>query len=381
MKTSHGVRRQSGQMLVLFALALVVIVAGVGMVIDVGYAWSEQRHDQNASDAAARAGAVVLAREAAEGSTTTLTSAQWDEAVRNAVSVSATANGATVLSATYTDYLGNALTGSPAVGGGSVPAGAAGVNAATGRTPGTFFVRVVGINQWNIATEATAVSGPSTGCLETTDRCVFMPVTFPVTVFACTNNGKTQPIDPPQSWAFGVELTLPLCGGNPGSVGWIDWTPPNGGVAEEVGFVQNPPNISIDLPSWHYITQTGGISSSQLEDAINAYAGQIIWVPMFDSTCNAKPTDPQLSGCLAVNVGVAGVNQWYHISKLLAFRLDSPKGAFINGNNSVDCAAAANATQCLRGSFVQGVTEGTVGPPCAGGDCPKGTTFSVQLVR
>jgi len=171
MKTRHGVKRQGGQMLVLFALWLVGIIAGVGLVIDVGNAWSEQRHDQNASDAAARAGAAVLAQKAAKGSTPpTLTSAQWDEAVRNAVSVAATANGAAVLNATYTDYLGAALAGSPAVGAGLVPAGAAVVNVATSRTPGTYFVRVVGITQWNIATEATAVSGPSTGCLETTDR-------------------------------------------------------------------------------------------------------------------------------------------------------------------------------------------------------------------
>lgn len=379
MQTGQTVRRQGGQVLVLFALALVGIIAAVGLVVDVGYAWSEQRHDQNASDAAARAGAFVLARKAAEGSTTTLTSAQWDEEVRNVVSVSATTNGATVLTARYTDYLGNALAGSPAVGGGNVPAGAAGVAATTGRTAGTYFVRVVGINQWNIATQATAVSGPSTGCLETTDRCVFLPVTFPVTVFACDHTGKS--LAGTQTWTFGDELTLPLCGGNPGSVGWIDWTPPNGGVPEIITYVENPPNISIPLPSWHYITQTGGISSSQLEDAINKYAGQVVWVPMFDATCDAEPTNPLKSGCPEANSGGNGVNQWYHISKFLAFKLLSPKGAFINGNNSTACAAAANATQCLRGTFVEAIVQGAVGPPCTDGDCPKGTAFSVQLVR
>ena len=380
MEVRQNAQPQSGQTIVVFALALVALILGVGLIIDVGNAWSEQRRDQNAADAAARAGAAILASKAVQGSTTTLSNAQWDEAVRNAVTVSATANETAVAAAYYTDYLGNILAGSPAVGGGSVPADAAGVSASTRRTPGTYLIRVIGITQWTITTDATAVAGPSPGCFDTADKCVFLPVTVPVTVFACSTNGKTQPIDPPQTWVFGQVITLPLCGGNPGSVGWIDWTPPNGGTNEEISFVQDPPDINIPLPSWQYITQTGGISSMPLEDAINAYAGQIVLIPMFDSTCDATPTDQTTSGCPAANVGGTGVNQWYHIQKFLAFRLDAPKGAFINGNNSAACAAAANATQCLRGSFVEYVTEGPVGPPCVG-DCPKGTIFAVQLVR
>lgn len=383
MKPQPNERRQAGQLLVLFALAVVVLIIGAGLVIDVGYAWAEQRHDQNASDAAARAGAGVLARKAVDaGSATTPTSAQWDEQVRNAVTIEATRNGTTLVDARYTDYQGNLLPGSPVVGAGDVPTGAAGVSVATLRTPGTYLIRVIGINQWKITTAATAVSGPSAGCLETSDRCAFLPVTFPVTVFACTNNGKTAPVNPPQPWVFNQGITLPLCGGNPGSVGWLDWTPPNGGTDEIIGFVQSPPpDISIPLPSWQYITETGGIASSQLEDAINAYAGQIVLLPMFDSTCNVQPTNPEISGCPDENVGGSGVNQWYHVPKFLAFRLASPKGAFINGNNSAECSAAENATQCLKGSFVDFLTEGPVGPPCPGGVCPQGTFFAVQLVK
>ena len=42
--------------------------------------------------------------------------------------------------------------------------------------------------------DATAVAGPSSGCLDTLQGCNLLPVTFPVTVFACTNTGKTLPV-------------------------------------------------------------------------------------------------------------------------------------------------------------------------------------------
>jgi hypothetical protein len=52
--------RQGGQILPLFALALVAIVAMVGLVIDGGSAFGQRRGQQNAADLAALAGAVAL---------------------------------------------------------------------------------------------------------------------------------------------------------------------------------------------------------------------------------------------------------------------------------------------------------------------------------
>ena len=53
-------QRQPGQIMVLFALALVAIVAGVGLVIDGGFAFAQRRGEQNAADLAAFAGANAL---------------------------------------------------------------------------------------------------------------------------------------------------------------------------------------------------------------------------------------------------------------------------------------------------------------------------------
>ncbi|MFL5756692.1 MAG: hypothetical protein ACJ77N_10385, partial [Chloroflexota bacterium] len=169
---------------------------------------------------------------------------------------------------------------------------------------------------------------------------------------------------------------------NPGSVGWIDWTPTAGGTSELATVIRTRPPTNIPLPSWQYITATGDISAQQVEDALNLYAGQIVLFPLFDSTCNQTPTNNQTSGCPAGATGGNGQNQWYHVTQFLAFQLDAPKGAYVNGSNTAACAAA-NANECVKGAFVDLVGEGNAGAPCAppDSDACKGLTYSVQLIR
>ena len=58
-------RQEQGQVLALFAIGLFAIVAMVALVIDGGNAYAHQRISQNGTDAAAQAGAVVLAERLA----------------------------------------------------------------------------------------------------------------------------------------------------------------------------------------------------------------------------------------------------------------------------------------------------------------------------
>lgn len=60
MRNSTRRPRQRGQILVLFVLGLVAMVAGVGLVIDGGFAFAQRRAEQNAADLAAFAGANAL---------------------------------------------------------------------------------------------------------------------------------------------------------------------------------------------------------------------------------------------------------------------------------------------------------------------------------
>ena len=53
-------RSRSGQVLVIVALGMVAFIAMVGLVIDGGNAWGQQRETQNGADSAAKAGAAVI---------------------------------------------------------------------------------------------------------------------------------------------------------------------------------------------------------------------------------------------------------------------------------------------------------------------------------
>lgn len=60
MPRSNSDRDQQGQILVIFILALVAIVAAVGLVIDGGFAFAQRRAEQNAADLGALAGANAM---------------------------------------------------------------------------------------------------------------------------------------------------------------------------------------------------------------------------------------------------------------------------------------------------------------------------------
>ncbi len=386
MKASTSVRtatrHEQGQILIIVGLGMVAIIAMVGLVIDVGLGWAHQRDAQNGSDAAANAGAIVLLKKLAGE-----TRPNWDSDVDLAVQAAADENGISVPRAEYTRWDGtptNAL-----VGGGSVPPGAQGV-AVTGRkTFDTFFAQVIGISQMTANAEATAVAGNVDRPCATTDGCPLLPIALPATMVTCANNGQDSvpAVDAngyPKPWPDSTQVTIPLCGDNPGSVAWIDWTAQSQtagcagtGTAEIICHVLNPPVADIATPSWQSITATGGIPSAALEDALNTYRGQIVLLPLFDSTCNKTPSNPTLDGCKPANVGGNGSDQWYHIPEagFLAFRLDYPKGAYTDGSNGAACDKGNGATACLTGTSVTYVGGGTVGP------VNGGKYWGIQLIH
>jgi hypothetical protein len=390
---------------VIVALAMVLMVAMVGLVVDGGYAWGRQRQTQNASDAASEAGAVVLAQNIAN-----VQPAKTDADVDAAVAAIFASNGTARKAAYYTDVSGNMLTpvgvttvdeaAAALVGGGAIPPGASGVRAIGSQTFDTFLARVIGINTFTATTPATAVAGYLTQICSAEAGCDVIPITFPVTLLSCTNTGQAPEfVQPPSFWQISNEpIVIPLCGNGAGNVGWIDWYPDDtfcgNGAAEVVCEINNPNNPAIDLPSWQYVAQTGNISSSQVENALNTkYAGKIVQVPQFDITCNTKPTGPLITDCPTANVGGQGQNQWYHFPQFAGFQFCGPnitqctdkgftKGAYVNGNNPI-CETqnygVPGTGQCLVGRFVRFISQGTVGP---GTGSSSGTdAIGVQLIH
>lgn len=364
----------AGQAIVLVALALVAIVGGVAVVLEGGNAFAQQRITQNAADAAANAGAVVLA-ERLGGSTRT------DADVLAAVSASATSNDLGVVNATYTDINGASL--GAQVGGGSIPPTAAGVHAGGTRTFGTFFARVLGFNQFNASADATAVTGILDGVCPAEAGCGILPVTFPVLISECAPPHNTTSIGqgpytlvPADQRTSSNMSIVPLCTNDAGSVGWLDLGP--GNLAQEI---VTPTNKAFDLPVWLQ-TQTGNVNS--VEDAINDnYADSVVLIPMFDGTCRVQPAGTALSDCPGGQEGV-GNNSWYHIPKFTGFWLER---AYVQGNNTQACNSAPGSpfvggngsVSCLKGWFVRFVTTGPVSSGNVGSTDPS--AIGVQLIK
>jgi hypothetical protein len=270
----------------------------------------------------------------------------------------------------------------------------AGVRALGSKPFVTYVAGLIGITDLTAGADATAVTGYLQGICEgeASGACTVLPVAVPTTVVFC--NGQNKPINTTTLWPKYVDTVIPLCQNGPGNVGWLDWTPPGGGTSELADAIIPPPySPSIDLPSWQFVTQTGNTNSHQVEDALNYWAGQVIFVPLFDLTCDDDPDDtyvadpisppPPLAptgqyGCLTGDLGGNGQNQWYRIPQFGAFLLDQ---AYVQGNNSGDCTtSSSSATSCLTGQFVDFITTGTVGPGGSGGT-GETSIIGVQLIK
>lgn len=357
---------ESGQVLVIVAGGLLVLIAMVALVIDGGYAWGQQRETQNGADAAAKAGAVViqqyLAGEAVDGGE-----------VGCAVENSADDNGIDLADAVFTDFQGNTTGASiPACGTASaIPAGAQGVKADAEQDFDTFLAGAIGINQMTAHADAIAVVGRQVGVCPAADGCGVLPVTFPRSLDTCdgTNHrdvglNQWELLDPDVDTLDATNLAItPLCTTGPGSVGWIDF-----GCGNLSQMITNPCNTYIPIPAW-LPTKTGNVNS--LETELEAFTGAtvgvaeeadaVVYIPIHDNTCRAKPADGDPT-CEPVDREWSGNgnNLYYHVPYWAGFKLD---GAYTGGNDA-ECdqapgsppAGGNGATGCLKGWFVDIVT-------------------------
>jgi hypothetical protein len=393
MDTSAGPRRlrpgETGQALVLVVLAMVAAIAMTALVVDGGSAFAQQRRAQNWTDAAANAGAVQLMRRmvGVAGS-----DAQWDSRVVTAVNESIAVDGLDAIpTIEYTDVAGDVL--GPA-GGGTIPADAAGVHVVGDRTFSTFFGGVLallpggsGVYTFTATTEATSVTGYSTGA----GGSAVIPVTFPVLFTQCDGNDLV--VD--GNWPVGPAnvTVVPMCSNGPGNVGWIDWTPTAGGASELADAITSPNNPPITTPKWYYVTQTGSISAGPVQTAMDSWIGHDILLPIFyasetdplPGTCNSTPSGDQtgLSDCPTADRGGNGSNQWYYLVTFASFHLQA---AYLNGGDAGACdpgdVNGSNISGCLIGYFTQDVVPAnlTIGPG-GGSQTSNLTPPTIQLIK
>ncbi len=394
MNTSTEARNERGQILVIVAVGLVAIIAMVALVVDGGFAWAKQRDTQNAADASAEAGAVVLMQNLAG-----VAPVKTDADVETAVNQVATENVTTIDVAFYTNIEGTLLTPGGAttadesnaavVGDGVIPSGAAGVLARTEQTFDTFLARIIGFAQFTSREDAVAVTGYLEGVCSAAAGCNLLPITFPVNVFDCNGSNNIVYNSPPEFWANPSAVTVvPLCSNGPGNVGWIDWTPPAGGSSELDAAIRTPSNPALSWPQWFQITETGGVDA--VEDAMRTWDGQRVQIPLFDATCDEPPTGPGVTDCPSGALGGNGPDQWTHIAAMTTFELCGTTipecvaagydhGAYIQGTNGSICNTGNGATDCLVGRFVTVVYTGQV--TAAPGPDPDNQNLGIQLIR
>jgi hypothetical protein len=359
---------ERGQVLVIVGVGLVAMIAVVGLVIDVGHGWGQQRDSQNASDASAEAGATVMAHNLpflAAGEPVPNQNAE----VAAAVNAAAAANNVQIDEAWYTDFDGDRVGGAPLIGpsplapGGNPPADADGVEVTTSKTFATFLARIVGITEMSARTRGTAISG----YVPAFTRNV-LPVTFPITITSCTgtNNVLEDPLG--QQWRPDVDYLIPLCSTGPGNVGWLDWDPPpgpetpgscsGGGTNELECSIETPDAPTITTPDWYYVASTGNQSAAKIEDLLNDWAAgdEVVIIPIFDATCSTKPGGTGAGDCTTGPGN--GNNQYYHLRGWAGFDIE---WVDLNGGPAV-CGSGNGATGCFKGQFKYfgGIPAGTL---------------------
>jgi Flp pilus assembly protein TadG len=156
--------RQRGQMLALFAISLVAIIAMTGLVIDGGMTFTQRRDQQNVADAAAMAGAYAYA-----------TAADSSTAVTQALDTAA-ANG-------YTHGQDGAIVTTSV----SVANGIATVTANVTKPHRNYFSGIVGFGQWDVSVTASAVAGLPNAAMGA------MPILFNKKAFP-NGNGPTNEV-------------------------------------------------------------------------------------------------------------------------------------------------------------------------------------------
>lgn len=371
-------RRQPGQALVIMVLAVGMVLAATAVVLDGGNAMAQQRGTQNAADAAALAGAVVIGQNFTGA-------ARTDANVLSAVQTAFTNNAAVADTSYYVDFDLNQLA---TVGSGAIPATASGVEAHGQRSFNTLMASLIGQPTWTAGATATAVAGSWKGTCDPDGAAICVPVVFSVPIISCDGTNRPLTIggdwtsigDPSQATADN-ESIVPLCNTGPGGVGWVQLPGCPTNLKDEI---YPPCADGFTLPTWLQ-TNPGNSNSAQVQNAINQYDGSIILVPMFDSTCREVPVSGLPGDCTDPG---NGNNLWYHIPQVAPFLLDH---AYINGNPP-NCNQAPGQplvggngkTSCFKGWFVNEMLTGEVGEfvPCDENDdtCTP-PIVGTQLVR
>jgi Flp pilus assembly protein TadG len=267
-------RRERGQIIVIFALALVAIIGMVGLVIDGGGAFAQRRDEQKVADLAAVAGANAYMNAGTGATAATRTSAAIAGA-QAAASRNGYAHGAGGASVAVTvDLLSS---------GGRVRVGLTAPHQ-------NSFARVMGMNSWNVSVSAAA----DAGLVDTGYGAA--PWTMNIGAFNADGSPKYTSSNPQD---FGdANGDFPI---SPTDIAWTDFNGSNNVNTNEVRGIINGSNVVTEtITEGQYIGQHNQGNHTALYSDVDQYlSGHDVPVPVVgpgDPNCNA-PEQAHQDGC------------------------------------------------------------------------------------
>ncbi len=242
-----------GQILVLFALGIVAVVAMVGLVLDGGDTFNQRRDEQNGADLAALAGANAYLNDYFS----TSSSSSATSAATAAAAASASANG-------FSGTLGATVNVAVSL----LPHGAS-VQVDITKPHKNAFASVMGFNTWDVSVTATAVTG-------TVDTAVgAAPWTMSVGAFNPDGTPKYTTDTPfgDQNGDYPVDAT---------DIAWTDFNGNNNVNTSEVANIINGTSVvTATFDIGQYLGQHNQGNHTALFGDVNTYlAGKDVPVPI-----------------------------------------------------------------------------------------------------
>jgi Flp pilus assembly protein TadG len=246
---------EGGQIVVLFALAMIAIIAMVGLVLDGGSAFSQRRAEQSAADMAALAGANTILLN---GDQTLATAAARTAASQNGFTHGS--NG-TVVTVTY-DYTVGAK-----------------VKVDISALHRNNFVSVVGMPTWTVTTTATA----KTGIPNTTSQ--GGPILFSIDSFGADGEPLGQYADEDNPFGFGeTNGDIPT---SPDDMAWTNYGTGNVNTSEVRAIIDGGLVIVKTINFGEYIGQHNNGNHTALYTEADTYlTGVNISAPVVDHNGN-----------------------------------------------------------------------------------------------
>ena len=427
---TEGLGQPRGQVLVIVALGMLAMIAMAGLVTDAGLAWANRRQAQNLADAAAMAGARVIAIDRYQkvydpAATPTFANpgTAIQTAITNAFAYDASGNQTfsaptwgTPGSPEYTDYKARRFpnTDFPGIGplyvvSGAIPGQAQGVWVPALATSNTLVIKVIGINSVSIGTSAAAVTGPSVPLgkllpLVVRDRYTHCSNSSEFRTGTCDAVAVNPPIPggPPsyqrtfqEGCVYNFRQTNPgeqSCNGSadpnmpalfgPGNFGWLDWNAGSSPDSDLVGWIDDPSTAPTAWYSAVCPNPTTSETCKVAENTLPSPKDDLFW--RLDGTTGNKQSALDELATLYINKEIYvpiwrtsedpgnGSNSTFEVIGFGVFRVDS---VVRNGSNK-------GFTGTYVGSFRGGaIQQCTVVPSTCIGSGSAPVSFSIDLAQ